>query len=199
VVILYKTKGYKIMAKILKRIPKRKHGKYADIGYAAEDVLLNVQDVYELIEEVQQNKELNDDEKKHTISYLNGEALLSCISVSYYKGNGLNTFQNAEKTGLTEKMTDEQKDILRKLSKNVSLARILYTTGKYSVYALVGTMMFNLYANSHLQIFKNIIQPKQTYVFICVALFCMCCILVQERLTNICDYELKQLVGLNER
>ena len=171
------------MAKILRKIPKRNCGKYADIGQSAEDVLSQIRDINELATEIKSDKELTNDEKCEYINCLQKLALSSCSIVSYYKGNGLNTFQNAEKTGLTQNLNDKQINVLKKISRNTEMARILFATGKYSSYVMLALALGTLYIQGHNKFVYNLIQPEETYMFISVAIFALYCILKHKNKT----------------
>ena len=184
------------MAKILRKIPKRHCGKYVDIGPAAEDVLSQIRDINELKTEIKNDNELTNDAKYKCINYLQGLALSSCLIVSYYNGNGLNTFQNAEKTGLTEEMTPEQINILKNISKNTEIARILFATGKYSSYIMLGLALGTLYIQGHSKFVYNLIQPEETYMFISFAIFALYCMLKQKSLAKNVAKNIEKLMNI---
>ena len=185
------------MAKILKKIPKRTYGKYADIGPVAEDVLSQIRDIDELVIKIKSNDELTYNEKRKCINSLQKLSLSSCSIVSYYNGNGLNTFQNAEKTGLTQKMTNKQINILKNISRNTEMARILFAAGKSSIYVIFVLALGTLYIQCHNKFLYNIIQPEETYVFIGFAIFALGCILKNKKITKDIADNIEKLVNIN--
>ena len=185
------------MAKILRKLPKRTHGKYANTGAMAEEVLLNIQEASKLIEIAEQNIDLTDSDRQKITNYLHGLSLISCADVSYHNSNGLNTFQNAEKTGFTQDLNDEQIKILKKISHNIEMARILVATGKYSAYIMVVLTLCSLYLESNIRFLYDMIQPGEIYTFIGFALCAMFCILKQESLANKTAKQIKHLVNQN--
>ena len=131
------------MAKILKKIPKRLHGKYADTGKIADNILLKnytINDIFD--EEIRQDlSDLSDADKQELLKTADELAdnlnFFSCITVSYKNLNGLNVFENAEKKGLTQNLNEKQLKILKQISNNTSFARILFLSAKYSGYGLI--------------------------------------------------------------
>ena len=187
------------MAKILRKIPHRKHGKYTELGSAAEDVLSKIQDIKKLTIEIQNSKDLTDDEKRLLKDSLDNLALICCTKVSYYNANGLNTFQNAEKTGLTQNMTQEQIKILKKISNNVQMLRILFATGRCSGYIMLTLSLCTLYIQGHYQFLYNIIQPEEIYIFLSFAFAALYCFLRYEKLSKKMENQIEQLVNINTR
>jgi len=127
-------------------------------------------------------KMLNLDEKTQDIINQAAEIaakslnFLSCVEVHYKNLNKLNTFENATKKGLTQEMTDKQKETLKKISKDVSLARILFVSGKYlskiAFYiACINLMTFVFWQDLYQQ-YKNpeniIVYSMLTYSIYCL-------------------------------
>ena len=187
------------MARIVNKIPKRKTGKYANTGQQSEDALSTIINIGEIIKKIQDNKDISDEEKDIIKKYLQKLALTSCVMVSYYNGNGLNVFQNAEKTGLTLKMNSEQKDILRKISRNTSMARILFATGKYSSYIMLVLAISNMYIYGHSKFLYNAIQPEENLTFIGICAYITYCILQNKRYAKKIANNTEKLVNINTR
>lgn len=176
------------MAKILKKLPKREHGKYFKTGFFANIFLSNINSVMNNFVE-------KDNEQKKQIQQA---ALVSCIEISYSNANGLNTFQNAEITGLTQNLNDEQIKILEKISNNTELARILFATGKCSGYIMLVLMLGTLYIQGQSYYLYNLIQPGETFMFIGVAITAAYCMIKQETLAEKVKKQIQQLVNINE-
>jgi len=185
------------MAKILRKIPKREYAKYAKIGQDAEEVLSDIRDIRELMVEIKDNKELPDEIKLEFIGYLQQLSLMSCTTVSYYDANGLNTFQNAEKTGLTLTMTDEQIKILKNISRNTEFARVLFATGRYSGYVMLVLALGTMYIQFHNKFLYSIIKPTETYLFIGVAIFTLYCLLKNGSLAKNISNKIARLSNMN--
>ena len=197
--------GVKIMAKIVGKIPERTGGKYAATGRKAEEILLKTytgEDIFseeyskELYKWNKENAERVLQDCENWAAYRN---ILSCIEVSYDNLNGLNVFQNAEKKGLTENMTKEQIDILKKISKDTSFARTLFVASKYTAYVLVAMALTNLYISSHIRFLHNIIQSEETYAFIGGLVFILFCALAQGPLAYATLYKIKRMLNLKQR
>lgn len=187
------------MAKFLKKIPKRAHGKYTEFGVVAERVLQNVQNIDNFIQKMEADEEIPDIYKKEIKNYLHELSLFFCVEVSYKNANGLNTFENAEKTGFTQKLNDEQVKILRKISNNVKFARVLFAIGKCCGYTMLVLPLGSLYINGHNKFIYNIIQPTEIYIFIGFAVAALICILKQEKLANKIANQIEYLVNQNTR
>ncbi|MBO4746212.1 MAG: hypothetical protein J5613_04055, partial [Alphaproteobacteria bacterium] len=89
------------------------------------DDLLDTKAHWEMVNMSEKQKEEFIRKKKLEVFCKN---LTPCIIVAEKNLNGLNTYQNAEIIGLTKDMTDEQKDLLKDLSKSVNLKRFLAIT-----------------------------------------------------------------------
>lgn len=101
--------------------------------------------------------------------------LIPCIVLGKEKLNGMDTYQYAERKGLTKDMTHEQKQMLEKISRDVSFWRILATTKKYLA-LITGIMAIsNFIIDMKFPELYNIIQPEENYIF--WSLFCIIIIL----------------------
>lgn len=175
------------MAKILRKLPQREHGKYAATGKKAEEILSNLY--------------TTDSDKNPELSLYEKQVLdfLSCTLVSFDNLNGLNVAQNAEKSGLTENFTQQQKNLLNQISQNTSFARILSLTTKYSGYAMIIYGISNFYIKHNMKILYNFIYPKNIYVFISIAILAFACIMSQETLANNTAKKITKMINLNTR
>lgn len=124
---------------------------------------------------------------------------LSCVEVHYKNLNKLNTFENATKKGLTKEMTDEQKETLKKISKDVSLARILFVSGKYlSKIAMIiacTNVMLCIYWQDLYQQYKN---PENIIVY-SMLIYCLYCLIHGRILTKKIDKDIVKMVYSNMR
>ena len=91
--------------------------------------------------------------------------LTPCIIVAEENLNGLNTYKNAEKIGLTKDMTDEQKDLLKDLSKTVNLKRFLAITRRGTSVLIMLTAIANILIGVYNKGFYNKIHPGEDYFF----------------------------------
>ena len=111
-------------------------------------------------------------QKKIEVHYKN---LIPCVVLGKEKLNGINTYQYAERKGLTQNMSYEQKQMLEKISRDVSFWRILATTKKYLA-LITGIMAIsNFIIDMKFPELYNIIQPEENYIF--WSLFCIIIIL----------------------
>lgn len=77
----------------------------------------------------------------------------------------MDTYQYAERKGLTKDMTGEQKQMLNKISRDVSFLRIL-TIAQKSLTLIIGVMAIsNFIINLKFQELYDKIQPEENYIF----------------------------------
>ena len=101
-------------------------------------------------------------QKKIEVRYRN---LIPCIVLGKEKWNGMDTYQYAERKGLMKDMTGEQKQMLNKLSRDVSFWRIL-TIAQKSLTLIIGVMAIsNFIINLKFQELYDKIQPEENYIF----------------------------------
>lgn len=195
----------KNMAKILKKIPKRKNGKYANDGKKANEILSKIYTFEDFLDSKMKNElsNLAEEDQQYILNVCqklaDGLNFISCVEVSYRNLNGLNVLQNAEKNGLTDKMTKEQINILQKMSRNTSLARILFATKKCSSYIIFIIALWNFYIYTHMQFLYKMIQPEETFVFIGILLVIIGCIKGEKLLATNTANKLEQLIDLKTR
>ena len=193
------------MAKILRKLPQREHGKYAITGKKADEILSNLYTVDKFLTPEINNdmSQLSKDEQEELIDYFkdlaDGLNFLSCTMVSFDNLNGLNVAQNAEKSGLTEHFTRQQMNLLNQISQNTSLARILSLTTKYSGYAMIIYAIVSFYIKHNMKILYNFIYPKDIYVFISIAMVAFACIMSQEKLANNVAKKIEKMIDMNTR
>ena len=91
--------------------------------------------------------------------------LIPCMELGSTKFNGMNTYQYADRKGLTNDMTDEQKQMLSQISRDVSSWRILAVTQK-TLGLIVGVIaVSNFIINVKFQELYDKIQPEEKYIF----------------------------------
>ena len=81
------------------------------------------------------------------------------------KLNGMDTYQYAERKGLTKDMNGEQKQKLNKISRDVSFWRILSITQKYLALVICVMGISNFIINLKFQDLYDKIQPEENYIF----------------------------------
>lgn len=91
--------------------------------------------------------------------------LIPCIVLGKEKLNGMDTYQYAERKGLTKDMTHEQKQILERVSNDVSFWRILSITQKYLTLVIGIMAISNFVVYSKFQELYDKIQPEENYIF----------------------------------
>ena len=147
-----------------RRLKKLKNKEIADSllaeQYTLED-LLDPKAHWDMVNMSEEQKKEYMQLKQIELVYRN---LAPCILVAQEKLNGLNTFQNAEKIGLTKDMTDEQKEMLRDLSKDVDLSRILSISRKWCKVILMSAIPVHFILKMYFNNFYNSIQPGEKCV-----------------------------------
>jgi hypothetical protein len=91
--------------------------------------------------------------------------LIPCVIVAEENLNGLNTYENAEIIGLTKDMTDEQKDMLKDLSNDVKLKRLLAITRRGTSMLILLTAISNMVLCLYNKNIYNKIHPGEDYFF----------------------------------
>ena len=131
-----------------------------------KDDFIDIKTKWDMLNYSEPDNEIIEEYADLISKYLN---LSVCAYISRTKLNNLNVFENAQKKNLTDEMTDEQKDILKKISNQVKIDRALFIsgklTGKIAVFIAVAQFIINMYWKD----LYNAIQPTETYVFLCLA------------------------------
>jgi len=91
--------------------------------------------------------------------------LIPCIVLGKAKLNGMDTYQYAERKGLTKDMTGEQKQMLDKISRDVSFLRFLTNAQKYLTLIMGVMAISNFIINLKFQELYDKIQPEENYIF----------------------------------
>lgn len=140
---------------------------------------ITVKDKWDMLKLSDEQKELFVKIKKIQVYCKN---FTPCIVIAQNNLNGLNTFENAERKGLTKDMTNDEKQMLKKLSNNVSFRRLLVSTRNTSVILLnimaISNALINIYSYD---LYKKI-QPEETFVFFCLFSFIVA-LLIADRTT----------------
>ena len=140
--------------------------KVADVILSAEtytlEDLLDPKTKYDMLK-------LTDEERAEFIKQKKIEVrcrnLIPCVVLGKAKLNGMDTYQYAERKGLTKDMTGEQKQMLNKISRDVSFLRIL-TIAQKSLTLIIGVMAIsNFIINLKFQELYDKIQPEENYIF----------------------------------
>lgn len=135
-------------------------------NYTKED-FIDIKTKWDMLNYSEPDNEIIEEYADLISKYLN---LSVCAYISRTKLNNLNVFENAEKKNLTDEMTDEQKDILKKVSKQVKIDRALFLSEKFTRKIAIFMAVANLVINVYWKDLYNAIQPAETYTFICVAM-----------------------------
>lgn len=132
-------------------------------NYTKED-FIDIKTKWDMLNYSEPDNEIIEEYADLISKYLN---LSVCAYISRTKLNNLNVFENAEKKKLTDEMTDEQKDILKKVSKQVKIDRALFLSGRFTGKIAMFMAVANFVINVYWKDLYNMIQPAETYTFIC--------------------------------
>lgn len=133
----------------------------AEETYTLED-LLDPKTKYFMLKLNDKEKEEFIKEKKIEVHFRN---LIPCVVLGRVKLNGMDTYQYAERKGLTKDMNGEQKQKLNKISRDVSFWRILSITQKYLALVICVMGISNFIINLKFQDLYDKIQPEENYIF----------------------------------
>ncbi len=139
----------------------------AEETYTLED-LLDPKTKYFMLKLTDKEREEFIKQKKIEVRYRN---LIPCVVLGRTKFNGMDTYQYAERKGLTKDMTHEQKQMLENMSRDVSFWRILAITKKYLALVMGIMAVSNFIIDMKFPELYNIIQPEENYIF--WSLFCI--------------------------
>ena len=142
----------------------------------AEDVMTKVYTVNDILTPRVNWKMLkctNEERKiiRQTIeNFVKALNLSACVYISQEKLNDLDVFANATRKGLTKDMNDEQKNIVKKLSKLAKTDNFLLTVNKYATITAALMATVNLVLFTYLKDLYDKTQPMENNIFILVAL-----------------------------
>lgn len=131
-----------------------------------KDDFIDTKIKWDMINYSEQENQIIEEYSDYMAKYMN---LSVCAYVSHEKLNNLNTFENAEKKNLTKEMTDEQKKILRKISNQVKIDRVLFIGGKITSKIAIFMGIAQLIIDVYWKDLYDMMQPTENYAFICVA------------------------------
>lgn len=164
-------------------------------NYTKED-FIDVKTKWDMLNYSEEDNEIIEEYADLISKYLN---LSVCAYISRKKLNNLNTFENAEKKNLTKEMTDEQKDILKKISKQVKIDRVLFLSEKFTCKIALFMAVANFVINMYWKDLYNAIQPAETYTFICVAISFLISYLASQHTTKKIANNILKIVKMQQR
>lgn len=164
-------------------------------NYTKED-FIDIKTKWDMLNYSEPDNEIIEEYADLISKYLN---LSVCAYISRTKLNNLNVFENAEKKNLTDEMTDEQKDILKKVSKQVKIDRALFLSGKYTGKIAMFMAVANFVINVYWKDLYNAIQPAEIYIFICVAISFLISFLASQHTTKKIADNLLKIIKTQQR
>lgn len=194
---MFKTIIYqqKLVEEKLKKLKTTSVDDMLSKNYTKED-FIDIKTKWDMLNYSDPDNEIIEEYADLISKYLN---LSVCAYISRTKLNNLNVFENAEKKNLTDEMTDEQKDILKKVSKQVKIDRALFLSGKFTGKIAMFMAVANFVINVYWKDLYNMIQPAETYTFICVAIsFLISYLASQHTMKKIADNLLK-IIKIQQR
>ena len=150
--------------KQLKKINNATADEILSKNYTKDD-FIDIKMKWDMINYSELENEIIEIYSEYLADYMN---LAVCAHISHEKLNNLDTYENAEKKNLIKDMTKEQKDILKKISKQVKIDRFLFIGGKITGKIAIFIGVTNFIINTYWKDLYNMMQPTEIYVFISV-------------------------------
>lgn len=194
-----KNKNFIDIKKQKQRIKDKQNSKLADKmlskNYTVDDVL-DIKTRWNILKYTQEEQEII---QKATELAAEGMNIAVCADVSYNKLNKLDTYENATKKGLTQNMTDEQKEILKRVSKKVSIDRVLIVSGKYTsriaVVIASMTLITQFYWNNIYQLFSK----TENIIVWSLLIFSMYCLIQSRALSKQIGKDISEIINIKTR
>lgn len=194
-----KNKNFIDIKKQKQRIKDKQNSKLADKmlskNYTVDDVL-DIKTRWNILKYTQEEQEII---QKAAELAAEGMNIAVCADVSYNKLNKLDTYENATKKGLTKNMTDEQKEILKRVSKKVSIDRVLIVSGKYTsriaVVIASMTLITQLYWNNIYQLFSK----TENIIVWSLLIYSMYCLIQSKALSKQIGKDISEIINIKTR
>lgn len=194
-----KNKNFIDIKRQKQRIKDKQNSKLADKmlakNYTVDDVL-DIKTRWKILKYTQEEQEII---QKAAELAAEGMNLAVCADVSYNKLNKLNTFENAVKKGLTQNMTDEQKEILKRVSKKVSIDRALIVSGRYTskIAVVIASMALitELYWHSIYQLFSK----TENIIVWSLLMYSVYCLIQSRALSKQIGKDISKIINIKTR
>jgi len=194
-----KNKNFIDIKRQKQRIKDKQNSKLADKmlakNYTVDDVL-DIKTRWNILKYTQEEQEII---QKAAELAAEGMNLAVCADVSYKRLNKLDTYENATKKGLTQNMTDEQKELLKRVSKKVSIDRVLIVSGKYTsriaVVIASMTLITQLYWNNIYQLFSK----TENIIVWSLLIYSMYCLIQSRALSKQIGKDISEIINIKTR